>query len=157
MCGCLLCASYWGPGLQPRHVPQLGIEQATLWFTGWCSIHCTTPARAGNILQCPSRQLIYNLWVNLPFLRNYWGNNFVYQRLRTTTNSGAKYEVCYCEDPESFQLDDLKQRACGNLSEFLPLIYTRRTTDLLVRKTKFVSNLRKLALISIWCFIINVF
>ena len=24
MCGCLLCAHYWGPGLQPRHVPQTG-------------------------------------------------------------------------------------------------------------------------------------
>ena len=23
---------YWGPGLQPRHVPWLGIELATLWF-----------------------------------------------------------------------------------------------------------------------------
>ena len=21
MCGCLSCAPYWGPGLQPRHVP----------------------------------------------------------------------------------------------------------------------------------------
>ena len=24
MCGCLLCAPYWGLGLQPRHVPQTG-------------------------------------------------------------------------------------------------------------------------------------
>ena len=30
MCGCLLCAPYWGPGPQPRHVPSLGIEPATL-------------------------------------------------------------------------------------------------------------------------------
>ena len=29
----------WGLGLQPRHVPQLGIELATLWFTGWQSNH----------------------------------------------------------------------------------------------------------------------
>ena len=34
MCGCLLHAPYWGPGLQPRHVLWLGIEQATLWFAG---------------------------------------------------------------------------------------------------------------------------
>ena len=27
-------ASGWGPGLQPRHVPWLGIEPATPWFTG---------------------------------------------------------------------------------------------------------------------------
>ena len=26
MCGCLSCAHYWGPGLQPRHVPWLGIN-----------------------------------------------------------------------------------------------------------------------------------
>ena len=32
MCGCLSCGPHWGPGLQPRHVPQLGIEPATLWF-----------------------------------------------------------------------------------------------------------------------------
>ena len=33
MCGCLLCTLYWGHGLQPRHVPWLGIKPVTLWFT----------------------------------------------------------------------------------------------------------------------------
>ena len=33
MCGCLSHAPYWGPGPKPRHVPQLGIELVTLWFT----------------------------------------------------------------------------------------------------------------------------
>ena len=46
MCGRLSHTPNWGPGLQPRHVPWLGIELATLWFTGWCSIHWATPARA---------------------------------------------------------------------------------------------------------------
>ena len=46
MCGFLSHAPYWGPGLQPRHVPCLGIESATLWFAGWHSIHQATPARA---------------------------------------------------------------------------------------------------------------
>ena len=46
MCGCLSCAPYWRPGLQPRHVPWLGIKSATLWFTGWNSIHWATPAMA---------------------------------------------------------------------------------------------------------------
>ena len=46
MCGCLTCASHWGLGLKPRYVPWLGIEPATLWFTGQCSIHWATPARA---------------------------------------------------------------------------------------------------------------
>ena len=46
MCGCLLCAPYWGPGLQPKHVPWLGIEPATLWFTSRRPTHWATPARA---------------------------------------------------------------------------------------------------------------
>ena len=49
VCGCLLCALYWGPDLQPRHVPWLGIEPVTLCFTGPHSIHWATPARA---IQC---------------------------------------------------------------------------------------------------------
>ena len=45
MCGCLLRDPHYGPGLQPRHVPWLGIEPVTLWFSGWCSIHWATPDR----------------------------------------------------------------------------------------------------------------
>ena len=45
-CSCLLCAPYWGPGSQPRHVPWLGIEPMTFWFAGWHSIPWATPARA---------------------------------------------------------------------------------------------------------------
>ena len=45
MCVCLSSAPYWGPGPQPRQVPWLGIEPATLWFTGQHSIHWATPAR----------------------------------------------------------------------------------------------------------------
>ena len=40
MCGCLLHT--------PRHVPWLGVEPATSWFTGRHSIHWTTPAMAEN-------------------------------------------------------------------------------------------------------------
>ena len=46
MCGCPSCAPCWGSGLQPGYVPWLGIEPVTLWFTGWCSIHWATPAKA---------------------------------------------------------------------------------------------------------------
>ena len=46
MCGCLFRAPHWGPGPQPRHVPWLGIEPATLWFTGQHSVHWATSARA---------------------------------------------------------------------------------------------------------------
>ena len=38
-------APNWGPGLQPRHVPWLGIQLVTLWFAGLCLIHWATPAR----------------------------------------------------------------------------------------------------------------
>ena len=37
---------YGRPGLQPSHVPWLGIELATLWFAGRYSIHWATLARA---------------------------------------------------------------------------------------------------------------
>ena len=46
VCGCLSHAPYWGPGLQPRHVPWPEIEVVTLWITGLHSIHWATPARA---------------------------------------------------------------------------------------------------------------
>ena len=39
-----LVRSLPGPGQQPRHVPWLGTEPATPWFTGWHSIHWATPA-----------------------------------------------------------------------------------------------------------------
>ena len=47
-----LTPPHWGPGPQPRRVPWPGIKLATLWFTGRCSIHWATPARAeGSILK----------------------------------------------------------------------------------------------------------
>ena len=44
--GWLSHAPNWGPGLQPRHVPWLGIKLVTFWFVVQHSIHWTTPARA---------------------------------------------------------------------------------------------------------------
>ena len=41
-----------GTGWQPRHVPWLGIEPATLWFAGWHSILWATLARAELIFFC---------------------------------------------------------------------------------------------------------
>ena len=49
MCGCLLLAPYWGPGLQPKHVPWLGIKPVTLCFAIWHSIHWATPSRANHL------------------------------------------------------------------------------------------------------------
>ena len=43
---CLSHAPKCGPVLQSRHVPWLGIELATLWFTASCSIPWATPTRA---------------------------------------------------------------------------------------------------------------
>ena len=51
------------PGPQPRHVPWLEIEPATLWFAGWSPIHWATQARAlpsfssGDGSECPSHWL----------------------------------------------------------------------------------------------------
>ena len=50
VCGCLSCAPYWWPGLQPRHVPWLGIKLVTLCFAGQHSIYWATPARATHFL-----------------------------------------------------------------------------------------------------------
>ena len=36
----------WGPGLQPRQVPWLGIKLVTFHFAGRHSVHWATPARA---------------------------------------------------------------------------------------------------------------
>ena len=47
MCGCLSCAPYWGPGLQPRHVPWPGIELATPWSAVQHWIHWASPTTAG--------------------------------------------------------------------------------------------------------------
>ena len=46
MCGWLSHTLYWGPGPQPRHVPWLGIKQASLPFSGQYSVHWATPVRA---------------------------------------------------------------------------------------------------------------
>ena len=51
MCGCLSHTPCLEPSLQPRHVPWLGVEQMTLWFAGWHSVHWATPVRA-EITQC---------------------------------------------------------------------------------------------------------
>ena len=46
ICGCLSCIPYWWRGLQPRHVPWLGIELVTPWFTDWHLILWVMPPRA---------------------------------------------------------------------------------------------------------------
>ena len=46
VCGCLLCAPNLGPGLQPRRVPWLGIEPASLWIAVQLWIHWDTSAWA---------------------------------------------------------------------------------------------------------------
>ena len=38
MCGCLSCAPYWGPGLQPRYVA-LTENQTRDWLSSWHSIY----------------------------------------------------------------------------------------------------------------------
>ena len=48
----LMCPTYTAePGPQPRRVPWLGIQPATLWFAGRHSIHWATSARAENLFE----------------------------------------------------------------------------------------------------------
>ena len=47
VCGCLSRVPYGGPGPQPRRVSWPGIQPATLWLAGQCSVHWATPAGAG--------------------------------------------------------------------------------------------------------------
>ena len=46
MCGCFSPAPWGEPALQPRHVPWVGIELESLWFTGQHSSHWAMPAGA---------------------------------------------------------------------------------------------------------------
>ena len=53
MYGCLFHTPYWGPGLQPRHVPQLGIKPVTLWFAGLelNPLSCSSQGQLGHFSQ----------------------------------------------------------------------------------------------------------
>ena len=53
ICDSPSCAPNQGPSLQPRHVPQMGTEPATPWFTGRHPIHWATPARAASQILVP--------------------------------------------------------------------------------------------------------
>ena len=49
MCGCLLCAPYWGPGPKPRHVPYTGNRTSDPLFPKPALNHYATPARAQSV------------------------------------------------------------------------------------------------------------
>ena len=87
MGGCLSRVPTWGPGPQPRHVPWLGIEPATLVFTGQQSINWATPVRAESrregqregekhqlVASCisPTRGLAYNPGLCPDWELNQW-------------------------------------------------------------------------------------
>ena len=54
-------APYWGPGQQPRHMPWLGTELVTFWFTGWAQ--STEPHQPG---------LHQILSLNIPLQKLFW-------------------------------------------------------------------------------------
>ena len=62
--GCLLHAPNQGPRLQSRLVPWPGTEPATSQFTGWCSIHWATPARAISTIFICSRETLAQTFLN---------------------------------------------------------------------------------------------
>ena len=66
--GCLLRATNWASGPQPKHVPWWGTEPSTFQFRGWHSIHWATPARAFLPIWSVFLCLISLLWLGLPIL-----------------------------------------------------------------------------------------
>ena len=72
-CGCLSCAPHWGPSLQPRLVPWLGIKPATPWFTGQHSIHWATPARARSLFYSNDVLYfsVYKSYTSVKFIPEY--------------------------------------------------------------------------------------
>ena len=73
------------PGLQPRHVPWLGIEPETLWFTGQHSIHWATPARAFCFFNLFSKFFSSSLHsmlfcVSFKYMA-YWLDNYIFYKV----------------------------------------------------------------------------
>ena len=75
MCSCLLITPYWGPGPKPRHVSWLGIQPATLWFTGQCSTHWATPARDVEKMSTDkiteSNGFAFKCWIEWPIICSF--------------------------------------------------------------------------------------
>ena len=59
MCGYLSRGPHWGPGLQPRHAPSLGIKPATLWF----------PTHMLNLLTYTSQGCMLHNFVRLQWVK----------------------------------------------------------------------------------------
>ena len=70
-----------GLGLQPRRVPWLGIKPVTLWFTGWCSIHWATPARAQFYFLSLTSYIDFFSWNPEDFFSLYFWIHLVYWNL----------------------------------------------------------------------------
>ena len=68
MRGCLSCAPYWGPGLQPRHVPWLGMEPETFWFAGRHTIHWATPGGAKYAVHITNKVKVFNTFKSQLYL-----------------------------------------------------------------------------------------
>ena len=113
MCGCLSCAPLWGPGLQPRNVPWLGMEPVTLW-PGVQSTEPHQPGRHLNVLlivklTCFQFNILIfklnfgifqlsklSLILDLHFLSVYVINN-VHEKVWNLTKSciiSSSYDVC---------------------------------------------------------------
>ena len=73
MCCCLSHTPNQGPVLQPRHVPWLGIKPATLWFTGWHSVHWATPVRdSPHFFELFFLHSVPIECLFVPFIPNHW-------------------------------------------------------------------------------------
>ena len=96
VCGCLFHAPYWGLGLQPRHVPSLGIEPATLWFAGCQSVHWATPHRLNFLFD--SEQFHYDVPWHSFFMVGVCWVSWIYSFLFSSTFFSYyvfKYFLCF--------------------------------------------------------------
>ena len=101
MCGCLSHAPNWGPGPQPRHVPWLGIELATLCFSGPCSIHWVTPARANFLTRNIESPLFSSRWKRLPIshlvslqFRKYLISKYIERKVNQHLADHIRPQIC---------------------------------------------------------------
>ena len=92
---------HWGPCLQPRHVPGLGVELTTLWFAGLLSVHWVTPARA--------RKNIFKQNVKYSLANHHWLTTCfkeiqVNQQLFGVVFFWGKNNQCETQKPQAFSI-----------------------------------------------------
>ena len=98
--GCLSHAHNWGPGPQPRHVPWLGIELATFWFTESALNQSTEPHQ-------PRQSIMFTLFFSI--ILGSPSSSFFYFSLFFSILPAPRIALCpdgkaFCASPGSSQV-----------------------------------------------------